>query len=183
MKATTTVCWPLEVPSIQPALAGCQDPGWKVKVKVAQSCPTLCDPMDYTVHGVLQARILEWVAFPFSRDLPNPGMEPRSPALQADSLPAEPPGKPRIQARGCKFKHIEEKDWTRWIQSSKKNLAGETGVWIGILVSFSEAVHPAAKDRLSVKLSSLYPFCNNNISGKKALDHSLNNEFLILPEI
>ena len=39
----------------------------KVKVKVAQSCPALCDPMDYTVHGILQARILEWVVFPFSR--------------------------------------------------------------------------------------------------------------------
>ena len=39
----------------------------KVKVKVAQSCLTLCDPMDYTVHGILQAKILEWVAFPFSR--------------------------------------------------------------------------------------------------------------------
>ena len=37
------------------------------KVKVTQSCLTLCDPMDYTVHGILQARILEWVAFPFSR--------------------------------------------------------------------------------------------------------------------
>ena len=35
-------------------------------MKVAHSCPTLCDPMDYTVHGILQARILEWVAFPFS---------------------------------------------------------------------------------------------------------------------
>ena len=39
----------------------------KVKVKVAQSCPILCYPMDYTVPGILQARILEWVAFPFSR--------------------------------------------------------------------------------------------------------------------
>ena len=39
---------------------------WKVKVKVAQLCPTLCDPIDYTVHG-LQARILEWVAFAFSK--------------------------------------------------------------------------------------------------------------------
>ena len=38
----------------------------KVKVKVAQ-CPTLCNPMDYMAHGILQARILEWVAFPFSR--------------------------------------------------------------------------------------------------------------------
>ena len=34
---------------------------------LSQSCPTLCDPMDYTVHGILQARILEWIAFPFSR--------------------------------------------------------------------------------------------------------------------
>ena len=51
--------------------------------------------MDYTVHGILQARILEWVAFPFSKDLPNPGTEPRSPTLQANSLPAEPQGKPK----------------------------------------------------------------------------------------
>ena len=60
-------------------------------VKVTQSYLTLCDHMDYTVHGILQARILKWVPFP--GDLPNPGMEPRSPALQADSLPAEPPGR------------------------------------------------------------------------------------------
>ena len=39
----------------------------KVKVKVAQPCPILCNPMDYRVQGILQARILEWVAFPFSR--------------------------------------------------------------------------------------------------------------------
>ena len=39
-----------------------------MKVKVIQLCPTLCDPMDYTVHGIFQARILEWVAFPFSRE-------------------------------------------------------------------------------------------------------------------
>ena len=50
------------------------------KVKVAQSCPVLCKPMDYTFHGLLQARILEWLAFPFSS--PNPGIEPRSPTFQ-----------------------------------------------------------------------------------------------------
>ena len=94
-----------------------------------QSCPTLCSPMDYTVHGILQARILEWVAFPFPRgfsqprdrtqvshivgefliswatmeaqeywsgqpipslaNLPDPGIQLGSPALQADSLPTE----------------------------------------------------------------------------------------------
>ena len=56
-------------------------------MKVTQSCPTLCDPMDYPVHGILQARILEWVAFPFSRGSSPPGMEPRSPTLQGVSLP------------------------------------------------------------------------------------------------
>ena len=48
-------------------------------VSVAQPCLTLCDPMDYTVHGLLQGRILEWVAFPFSRGIfltqgLNPGL-------------------------------------------------------------------------------------------------------------
>ena len=68
-------------------------------VLVAQSCLILLDPMDcspsgFSVHAFLQARILEWVAISFSRGLPNPGTEPRSPALQADPLPSELPGKP-----------------------------------------------------------------------------------------
>ena len=71
----------------------------RVEVLVAQSCLTVCDPMDCSpsgssVHEILQARILEWVTIPFSGDLPNTRVELRSPALQADSLPCEPPGKP-----------------------------------------------------------------------------------------
>ena len=46
----------------------------------------LFDSMDYTVHGILQARILEWVALPFSSGSSNPGIKSRCPALQADSL-------------------------------------------------------------------------------------------------
>ena len=46
------------------------------------------------VHGILQARILEWTAIPFSRGSFQPGIEPRSPALEADSLLSKPPGKP-----------------------------------------------------------------------------------------
>ena len=57
-----------------------------VPVKVAQSCPTLCNPIDYTVHEILQDTVLEWEAFPFSRG----SSKPRPPALQVDSLPAEP---------------------------------------------------------------------------------------------
>ena len=43
-----------------------------MKLKVAQSCLTLCDPMDYTVYGILQARILEWLAVLFSRGYSQP---------------------------------------------------------------------------------------------------------------
>ena len=67
--------------------------------EVAQSCPTLCDPVNctlpcFSIHGNLQARILEWVTISFSGDLPDPGIEPGSPALEADALTSEPPGKP-----------------------------------------------------------------------------------------
>ena len=80
---------------------GCE----KWKWKVTQSCPIHCSPMDYTVHGILQARILEWLAFFFSRGfsqprdwtqvsciagrffaVPQPGIKPRPPVLGAWSL-------------------------------------------------------------------------------------------------
>ena len=75
------------------------------KVKVTQSSTTLCNPMDYTVHGILQARILQKIDVPFSRRSSQPrdriqvshiagGFESRSPTLQVDCLPAEPSGKP-----------------------------------------------------------------------------------------
>ena len=69
---------------------------------MAQSCLTLCDSMDCSltgcaVHGILQARILEWVAILFSRG----SSQPESPALQADSLPPEPPGKNTVSFLKC----------------------------------------------------------------------------------
>ena len=80
-----------------------------MKVKVTQLCPAFCDPMNstvrgilqarilewvaFTVHGILQATILEWVAFPFFKESSQPRVEHRSPTLQVDSLPAETQGK------------------------------------------------------------------------------------------
>ena len=69
-------------------------------MKAAQSCPTLCDLMGYTVHGILWARILQWVAFSFSRASFQPGITPRSHTLQEDSLPADPKGKPKNTVMG-----------------------------------------------------------------------------------
>ena len=59
----------------------------KMKALVGQSCPTLCDPVDCSLPRS------SGYSFPSPRDLPDPGIKPRSPALQADSLPSEPTGK------------------------------------------------------------------------------------------
>ena len=69
----------------------------RAESEVAQLCPTLCDPMDCTCQAPLSmgfSRQDYWGGLPFPSpgDLPNPGIEPGSPALQADSLPSEPQG-------------------------------------------------------------------------------------------
>ena len=74
---------------------------YESECEVTQLCLTLFDPMDYSlpgssIRGIFQAKIQEWVAISFSRDLPNPGIEPRSPTLLADALPSEPPRKPVV---------------------------------------------------------------------------------------
>ena len=80
-----------------------------MKVKVAQSCPTVCDPVDCTVRGILQARILEWIALPFSRGSSQPRDQTHVSRtvggfffffsfflfFRVDSLPAESQGKPK----------------------------------------------------------------------------------------
>ena len=72
------------------------EPGTESKEsEVAQSCPALCNPMDCSlpassIHGIFQSGL----PFPSPGDLPNPGIKPGYPALQADALPFEPPGKP-----------------------------------------------------------------------------------------
>ena len=62
--------------------------------RIQVSCIAGLDSLPAEPQG--SPRILEWVAYPFSRDLPNPGIEPGSHALQADSLPTELSGKPRL---------------------------------------------------------------------------------------
>ena len=66
----------------------------KLKCKLL-SHVRLCNAMNYTVQGILQARVLEWMAFPFSRGSSQPQGSNAGPTLQADSLPAEPHGKPK----------------------------------------------------------------------------------------
>ena len=91
----------------------------KVKVLVTQSYLTLRPQGLWSLgssdHGILQARILEWVAIPFSRDLPDPGIEPGSPALQANSLPAKLPRKPRNRPQTRNLSPVKKNQLSWWI--------------------------------------------------------------------
>ena len=94
---------------------------------ITQSSPTLYHPMDCSppgssVHGNLQARVVEWVAIPFSRDLPNAGTEPRSPALRADSSLSEPTGKPQESVFSLLMAKVQSLVWEPrfWKRQDKK---------------------------------------------------------------
>ena len=88
----------------------CRSPALLCCAQALHSCPTLCNPMvcsspGSSVHGILQARILEWLLCPSPGDLPNPGIEPiplASSTLQAGSLPTEALGKPIGHQGDCK---------------------------------------------------------------------------------
>ena len=92
-ECTATLC------PLTPTQFFLNDAQWTLRVLVTQSCPTLRHPMDHSppgssVLGILQER--HWSGLPFSSPgyLPNPGIKPKSPALQTDSLTYETPGKP-----------------------------------------------------------------------------------------
>ena len=86
---------------------------------VTQSYSTLCNFMDcslpgFSVHGTPQVRIQEWVAIPSPVDLPDAGIKPRSPALQADSLPSEPPELPNQPITGSFLAREPKKGLQGW---------------------------------------------------------------------
>ena len=99
----------------------------KVKVKVTQSCQTLCDPMNCTIQEFSRPEYWSGQPFPSSGDPPNPGIEPRSPTLQADCLQSEPPGKPKwwasiIKLNVGKKSRAEgtQEDRITWIQKRER---------------------------------------------------------------
>ena len=83
----------------------------KSESEVAQLCPTLSDPMDCnlpgsSIHGIFQARVLEWGAIAFS-----------APTLQADALPSEPPGKTQVKVKSLSRVQLFATPWTVAYQS------------------------------------------------------------------
>ena len=100
--------WPCLLTDPGPGLGTCSPAGVRMCVCCVLSCSgTLCDfvvcsPPGSSVHGILQARILKWVAIPFSRGFSWPGIKPGPPALQVDSLPPDPPGKPSLRMQHSK---------------------------------------------------------------------------------
>ena len=135
---------------------------------VAQLCPTLCDPVDYSppassLRGILQARIPRWVTLSFPGHLPNPGIEPRSPALQIDGLPPELLGKPRALLYSYFLELLQFHFVLFWLLSFSCSLV-PVSVWFLVLaVPFPSCLPRAALYLVSVKqqqslepLASLY---------------------------
>ena len=112
----------------------------KLKVKAAQPCATLCHPRDYTVHGILQARIMAWVAVPFFRGSSQPRNWTQVSTLQADSLPAEPQGKLKNTGMGS----LTLLQWIFPTQESDREEAISVGQWFIILF------YPSACSRLYI---------------------------------
>ena len=95
----------LGIQPTSPEMAGrffTTEPGGKLKdCSVIKSCPTLCDPMDcsllgYSVHGVFQGRILEWVAISFTKESSGAGIKLMTPVLAGGFFITETPGKPKL---------------------------------------------------------------------------------------
>ena len=134
----------------------------EVKVKVTQLCPTLCDPIVYTVHGILQARVLGWVVILFSRGFPNPEIEPRSFTLQVDSLPSETPRKPHGDGNGYPL-------WYSGLENSMdcidhgghKKL--DTTEWLSLSLHSSSGpvLFLLALENLSTRIHSSWPWLNS----------------------
>ena len=112
-----------------------------LKVLVTQSCLTLCNPMGCGPPGssvleILQARILEWVTIPSSRD---PGIEPGSPTLQADSLPSGPPGSNQTSTLALKAQcRDKEASLPKGLKICRKQRESHRGDQGGILNSLSQ---------------------------------------------
>ena len=87
---------------------------YMMKVLVDQSCLILCDPMDCSppgssVHGISQKEYWSGLPFHSPENFPDPGIEPGSPTLQADSLSSELPGKPKRERHTREIEIIDEK--------------------------------------------------------------------------
>ena len=131
---------------------------WRVCVLVAQLCLTLCNPMDCSlpgsaVHGILQARILEWVAFPSLGDLPNPGIEPVSPvstALVGKFFTTVPPGKLWQMSRWGKLEIF---------QDCLKSFPGKTLRWAeaGTELTLSRPANQGVVSRIMALQSCPHP--------------------------
>ena len=90
-------------------------------MKVTQSCPTFCDPMDYTVHEIFQARILEWVAFPFSRgSSQSRNWTQVYPHCRRILYQLSHKGNPRV--RGVDFESFVDTAAIKWVQHVVRGL-------------------------------------------------------------
>ena len=137
-----------------------------MKVKVTQSCPTLCNPMDYTVHRILQARILEWVVFPFSMGSSQSRNRTRVSCIAGNSLPVDPHRKPKKKMKQLSHAQLFVTLWTVACQASPSMGFSLQKYWSGLLFSLPgdlldtgiEPESPALADRFFTTETPGKPF-------------------------
>ena len=167
----------LNIPNI---ILGTRSQVYRVKVKVPQSCPTLCDPMDYTVHGILQAGILEWGAVPFSRGSSQPRDRTQVSRTAGGFFTSWATGKPKNTGVGRGYdsicKQFESTNnswyyylvwWLLWEEFTGKAQDGENfSMWMlsYIVCSFCQNVPNSScilRSLLCVYIIFQYKFCSH----------------------
>ena len=144
---------------------------------VAQSCPTLSDPADCSppgssVHGILQTEIWSGKPFPSPGDLPNPGIEPQSPAWQADSLLSKPPGKSTNTGVGS-LSLLQP-----ILQTQESNRGLLHGRWILYYYSYNNQIYiscllaQTVKNLLAMKETPVQSLCREDPLEKEMVTHS-----------
>ena len=155
---------------------------------VTQSCQTLCDLMDCSppgssIHGILQARILEWVAISFSSGSFQSRIKPRSPALQVDSLSTEPPGKPTLRSKKggsskCLENSIDGRVWWAAVYGVAQSRTGlkqlsssSSSKWSNLTCHCFDFYKSATKEKnpyISVYVYSQNAFIYKRVTGSMA---------------
>ena len=134
------------------------------EVKVTQSCLTLTTPWTYTVHGIPQARMLEWIAFPFSRGSSQHRVRTQVPTLQVDCLPVEPQGKPKQMSGGKKKVPSTKNHSLRKVNCANQGWGVSTSWRFSGMDTTSSVVRYQVGDYIHTKLHFIQDFTKFSIT-------------------
>ena len=153
---------------------------------VTQSCPTLCNPTDRSppgssVHGISQAGVYSVLPLPSSGDLPDPGIKPKSPTPEVDSLPSQPPGTPPLNVSHCTTQTVFfffNLDSSCSILESLCTTQGSTFAWLCKIGFLPELSVPGFASSSIIPLLFCLVYTMPALSGTQEGLHKRSGEFI-----